>query len=755
MSYRIAVRALCDFTARQGDLDLRFTPAPSPQEGMAGHAWVAARREPGYEKEISLSASYGRLQVSGRADGYDPMRQRLEEIKTHRGDLARQPTHHRHLHWAQAKLYGYLLATARGLDELEVALVYFDIDRQTETVILERHGLAELRAFFVEQCERFIAWADQEARHREARNRMLEQLRFPMTVFRAGQRELAEAVYRCARRGICLMAQAPTGIGKTLGTLFPQLKAFPGGTLDKLYFLTAKTSGRRAALDALGSLDQGGAPILRVLELVARDKVCEHPDKACHGASCPLARGFYDRLAAARVEALRQPMLTREAVRDAALAHDVCPYYLSQDLARWADVIVGDYNYYFDQGGMLYGLMLADDLQVGVLADEAHNLLERARAMHSAELDQRHYRQRCAGAPAELKSPLDRVQRAWSRFNREQAAPYAVYDALPHALWQALQQLLAAMTAYLSEQPDGLDAELQSLYFDVLRFCRAAEHFSDHSFLDCERVALSGHVARPRFSSRISLRNVVPATFLEPRFRQAQSVVLFSATLHPWSFHADLLGLPASAAWLDVESPFEAGQLTVKVARHISTRYADRAASLSRIVELMARQYQERPGNYLAFFSSFEYLQQAADAFARQCPEIPVWSQKKGQSEAERQAFLERFVPDGAGIGFAVLGGAFGEGVDLPGSRLIGVFVATLGLPQVNPVNEEIRRRLEHRFGAGYDYAYLYPGVQKVVQAAGRLIRSSQDTGVLHLMDDRYARAAVRTLLPVWWRLDT
>ncbi|MBL8301942.1 MAG: ATP-dependent DNA helicase, partial [Ideonella sp.] len=297
-AYTVAVRALCEFTAKAGDLDLRFTPAATALEGIAGHVTVASRRGPGYEAEVPLSGDHQGLRVRGRADGYDPGRQRLEEVKTYRGDLAAMPANRRALHQAQVRVYGALLCRERGLASLELALVYFDVATQTETVVCERLTAVELETHFAALCGRFLAWARQEAAHRQRRDAALAALPFAHDDFRPGQRELSEAVYRATVGGRCLMAQAPTGIGKTIGTLFPVLRAWPGQRLDKLFFLTAKTPGRGLALEALRTLARGhGAALpLRVLEMVARDKACEHPDKACHGESCPLARGFFDRL---------------------------------------------------------------------------------------------------------------------------------------------------------------------------------------------------------------------------------------------------------------------------------------------------------------------------------------------------------------------------------------------------------------------------------------------------------------------------
>lgn len=746
MHYLIAVRALCEFTAKQGDLDLRFTPSPTALEGIAGHALVTGRREDGYQSELRLEGQYGLLRVRGRADGFDAARNRLEEIKTHRGDLARQPAHQRHLHWAQLKVYGALLCAERGLAGLNLALVYFDLGSQHETVFEERMDAATLQTFFEDQCQRFLAWAAQELAHRQARDAALAAMAFPHESFRPGQRELAEAVYRVSAHGRCLLAQAPTGIGKTVGTLFPLLKAAPGGQLDKIVYLAAKTPGRQLALDALARIAAPGTP-LRVLELAARDKACEHPDKACHGESCPLAQGFYDKLPAARAAAVAAGPQHRAALREVALAHQVCPYYLGQELARWADVIVGDYNYWFDGSAMLHALAQQNEWRVGVLVDEAHNLVERGRAMYTGEMRRGALRALRLTAPAALRKPLDRLDRHWRALLTESEAAYTVRDALPDAWLDALQRAVAALGEHFAEAAAAPpDAALQQFYFDALQFLRLAQSFGTHSLVDITREDARGQDAT------LCIRNLLPGPFLGPRIEAARTVTLFSATLSPTAFYRDTLGLPEQTAWIDVPSPYVAEQLSVRVAGSISTRFADRQASATPIARLIAEQFDAAPGNYLAFFSSYDYLELVAAQFEARYPQITVWRQSRRMSEPERQAFLDRFVVGGAGVGFAVLGGSFAEGIDLPGERLVGAFVATLGLPQVNPVNEEMRRRMQDAFGAGYDYTYLYPGIRKVVQAAGRVIRTREDNGVVVLIDSRFARRDVRALLPSWWR---
>ena len=777
----MSVRALCNFTAKHGDLDLRFTPSPSAQEGMTGHALVASRRDASYQSEVGLEGDYKTLCVRGRADGYDPANNQLEEVKTYRGDLHNMADNKRHLHWAQVKIYGWLLCKAKGLNDINLALVYFDIASTQETSLVEHFSAATLKEYFETQCELFLAWAERELAHRTARDLALDALAFPHATFRPGQRELAEAVYKTASNGKCLMAQATTGIGKTIGTVFPLLKAMPKQRLDKLFFLAAKTPGRKLALDALALAGSSTTNLpLRVLELVARDKSCEHPDKACHGDSCPLAKGFYDRLPQARyaaVQSASEDALGKTALRDVALSHRVCPYYLAQEMVSWADVVVGDYNYYFDLSALLHALTLNNQWRVSVLVDEAHNMIERARSMYSAALSQAQLQAVHAAAPKAVRAVLDKLNRAFSDVHKTQVDAYLVVQELPIDFLKTLQLAITTITDFLVANPTRVDGDLQAFYFEALHFARMADSFGAHSMFDITLndtpEAEGSLIQASQGFATLNIRNVVPAPFLNPRFTAAHSVALFSATLSPPQFYKDTLGLPLTTAWIDVQSPFSHTQLRVVAVNNISTRYQHRDQSLVPIANLMAQQYDAAPGNYLAFTSSYDYLQKLAQVFNQRHPHIHTWTQTRQMDEAGREQFLGRFTTTSSGIGFAVLGGAFAEGIDLPGRRLIGAFIATLGLPQVNPINEEIKTRMAAYFDSqdadqnkdadrapgerdskAYNYTYLYPGLQKVVQAAGRVIRTQQDEGVIYLMDDRFTRADVRRLLPNWWQVE-
>ena len=755
-AYTVSVRSLCEFTAKAGDLDRRFTPSATALEGLAGQAAVVARRGPGYESEVPLQGQCGTLRVRGRADGFDAQRQRLEEIKTIRGRADDVTANRRALHWAQLETYAALLCASRGLAQVELALVYVDAGTQQETVLRRIAGAASLQAAFAARCAAFAEWAAQEAAHRAARDGALAALPFPLGSFRPGQRALAEAVYRSSVQGNCLLAQAPTGIGKTLGTLYPVLRAMPGRQLDRVAFLTCKTTGRNTALDALQQL-RGAMPgrSLRVLALVSKEQACEHPGQPCHGAACPLASGFHDRLPAARAAAVAEGWLDPAAQRRAALAHGICPYHLGQELLRWVDVVVGDVHHAFDPRGQLFGLAQALDWRWVLLVDEAHNLVERTRQMYSAQMRLSDIQTAWHAAPAALRAPLQRWHKVAAALAAESDADDHALPSVPDALLQALQALNTAVGEHLQDQPlDGgplLHGPLLQFHFQALALQRLLDRFGPHSVFEVLRAAPPADGSAP--DALLAVRNIVPAAFLRQRWAACQGATLFSATLGPPAYPRDLLGLPADTGWIDIPPAFPPEHLQVHIARRLSTRFPHRRASLDAVVALMAGQFARHPGNYLAFFSSFDYLDLAADRLAVLHPALPQWRQTRGMPDSARQGFLARLQPGGQGLAFAVLGGAFAEGVDLPGTRLVGAFIATLGLPPVSMAQQRTRERLDELFGPGHGYADRVPGLQRVVQAAGRVIRSPSDRGWLWLMDERFAQPDVRALLPAWWHI--
>ena len=778
-TYKVSVRNLCLFGAKAGDLDLRFTPSPTAQQGREGHLLVASRRSPDHEAEVKLSGQYHCLQVSGRADGYDARRQTLEEVKTFRGSLNAMAPNHMALHWAQLKVYGWLMCQSRGLSQLNLTLVYFDVSDQSEHPVSEAFSADELKLFFEALCDRFLQWARAALAHRRDRDAALEALEFPQLPFRPGQRELATAVYRACVQSRPLLVQAPTGIGKTIGTVFPALRAMPVRGIDKLLFLTAKTPGRQIALEALARITRTRESFpLQVIELVAKDKSCEHPDKACHGQSCPLAQGFYDRLPAARYAAKQVGWLDQRGLRQVALDHQICPYYLGHEMVRWSDVVVGDYNYYFDRTAMLHALTADAGLRVSVLVDEGHNLYARACSIYSETLSHAQVLDVRPEVPPAIRGRIDDLLNQWQLLldastRQTPDTPWSPLSEVPEGMLRSLQKFNSTVSEHLNDHPTETHGALLPLYFKTLSFAGLAEDFGDHSMCELDRAAFTQSVAAPpleasrqfelpadlgaqteRAPGTLTLRNIVPGHFISARVKAADSMVLFSATLNPPDYYVNLLGLAETTQAIDIPCPFNPEQLKVSI-HPLSTRRDDRAASLGALVEAMIAQFHSTPGNYMAFFSSFDYMALAQRELQQRDPSVMVWSQERWMTEAQRVAYLNQFDVAGQGIGFAVLGGVFGEGVDLPGKRLIGAFIATLGLPQFDAVNQAICERMQKRFGRGHDYTYTFPGLQKVVQAAGRVIRTESDTGSIMLLDERYLEHRYRRLLPAWWVIAT
>jgi Rad3-related DNA helicase len=746
--YRVSVRSLAEFTGRRGDLDRRFSVSPSARQGIAAHQRVARQRAPGHEIEVPLEFRQGPVWVVGRADIFDPQARELEEVKTCLGPPGHRTGVNRSAHWAQLRLYGAMICATRSMEKIRLTLVYFDLLGETEyrdSADCEAEALmAELRA----QCHAFERWARQELAHRRDRDRFLAGLAWPHAGYRSGQRALAVAAYKALIHRCLLRAQAPTGIGKTMGILFPALRAMPEAATDRIFYLTAKGTGRKSALDALNLLvdtaEPQAAPI-RVIELVSRERSCEHPDRECHGESCPLARGFHDRLPAARQEAVGHSLLDQSTLRSIGLGHGICPYYLAHEVLPYCDVVVGDYNYWFDRHALLAGLTQEHEWRVALLIDEAHQLADRCRGMYSARLTQADFVKERSSGPR-----TDRIIDQWDLLKSEQGDRVALEPVCltepPEPLLKALGRFIRRVSQHL-EEGHPLSPFALERYFRCLSFAALAEQFGPHSLCELgnDREGLTGQLA-------LELRNVVPAPFVRERLDSAQAALMFSGTLHPEAFDHAMLGWTRSHRSIELGSPFDPTRLKVRTIP-ISTRLEDRARTARAIARVIARQFIREPGCYVAFFSSFDYLDSIAAELRAIGSNIMLRPQRRSMTEAERMEFISGFDPATPSIALAVLGGVFAEGMDLPGARLIGAFIVTLGLPQVNAFNNAVSERLDELFGRGFDFTYLYPGLCKVIQAAGRVIRDVEDRGTVMLIDERWSKARLRALLPEHWGL--
>ena len=751
-SKAVAIRTLVEFAAKHGSLDRRFTPAPSGAEGIEGHKKVTAKRALSYQSEVGMSIAYNDIIFRGRADGYDPAQHCVEEIKTFYGDVERIPENHRVLHWAQVKCYGWLYCAEHKCDEINLALIYFELREEKEYRYEISMSAAELKDYFESLAQKYCAWHKQIQARQQVLYSWLEQLEFPYGNMHASQRIMAEAVYKAAVTGRVVMAEAPTGTGKTLAALFPALRSMPRTAVDKIFYLTAKTTGKQLALENIELIasDKTNPVPLRTLELTAQEKSCLEPDKKCNGDSCPYALDFYTKLETARQAAYEIPVLDKQALNQLAHRFTICPFYLSMEMARWVDVVVADVNYYFDGTPLLLGLTLQFEWKPALLVDESHNLIDRGRAMYTAELNRADLLAAKKDSPQVIKKSLEKMNKAWLaliKTTSPETADYTNLMVLPEKLGFALEEFTTGYIEFLQQHPEHSvqDGIVQEIFFSALNYQRIAEIFDEDFCVDMQAIGSKAEL--------LTLRNLIPAAQLAARLAFAHCACFFSATLHPAHYYQTLLGLPENTVHITVPSPFAANQLQVKIAADLSTRYNDRAAAIEPLCNIIVEQLQATPGNALVFFSSYQFLQQAEVQIRQQLShaDYQVIVQSRRMSEQDRDAFIAQFSEQNNLLGLAVLGGAFSEGIDLTGDALKGAFIATLGLPQVNPINEHLRQIMQKKFGQGYDFTYTYPGIQKVIQAAGRVIRKKSDTGYLWLLDQRFSRREIKALLPSWW----
>ncbi len=753
--FAVGVRDLVEFVLRRGDLRSEFTGSARAVEAVRLHQRIQASRPAGYLPEVVLSRVVEtpgfRLRIAGRLDGVFTAEAvpRIEEIKTTRRPLRECVREENPLHWGQAKIYAFLYASTHGLPEVEIQLTYARTDTGRMREVRRRCGMGELAAFFEEVTGRYLAWASILRSWASLRDRSIRDLPFPFPAFRPGQREMIAAVTRALEHGERIFIQAPTGIGKTLAVLYPALHTLAGKFRRRIFYLTARTTGRRAAEAALAALRERGLR-LKHLSLTAREKICPRPGAACTPEECPFAEGHYDRLPAARETLFGRDAWTRPVLEAAAFEHRLCPFELSLDLVRWADLVAGDYNYAFDPQAALRRFFLEEGGDWTFLVDEAHNLAERSREMFSAEIRRRPYRELGRQLGRELpglRRALSAIE-AWmgeeSRRTREAGGAKAE-AAPPLELLAPLREFTAAAERWLEKnRPAPYRRALLERYFEAAGFLKTAERFAE-TYAACSELLPHDLV--------LKLFCIDPSRPIAEALARCRAAVFFSATLSPGDYFRTLLA-GENAASLALPSPFPREHLGVFVADRISTVYRHRAATREAVARMLRVFVEGRPGHYLLFFPSYEYLVQVLEVFRRGAHGIEVLVQEPGMADAQREAFLARFEAGGGRTlaGFAVMGGVFGEGIDLAGPRLAGAAVVGVGLPAVCLERELIRRHFTSRLGRGYEFAYRIPGIHRVLQAAGRVIRSESDRGVLLLLDRRYAEAETRRLLPEAWR---
>jgi DNA excision repair protein ERCC-2 len=754
---KIAVRDLVAHVLRSGDLVFEFLSSTRPAEAIRIHQQIQQSRPEGYQSEVAVSHSVETelftLAIGGRIDGVQVSAHGtvVEEIKTTTRGLDYFQDHEDATHWGQLKCYAYIYARHHDLLDLDARLTYYQMDTGKVIDFQKHFTLPELELFFQDLITRYLHWARLIVGWQQLRDTSIRRLEFPFSVYRRGQREMAVGAYRTIKNGGHLLVQAATGIGKTMAAMFSAVKAIGEGISTKIFYLTARTTGRIAAEKALEELRKKELR-LKSLSITAKEKICFCPDSACNPDECEFARGYYDRLNGALEDIFLQDAFTRNAVEQAARSHRICPFEFSLELSLWADCVICDYNYAFDPRVFLRRFFLEENGDYTFLIDEAHNLVDRSREMFSAEL----FKQPLLDVRRAVRGELAGVYRSLGKMNAwmvragknsDAAGPVWHHKDPPDDLLPHLRRFLRTTERWLSRNlKTGYREILLDLYFQVSGFLRVAEQY-DESYATCyEKI---------KKDLKIKLFCMDPSIGLKNALHRCRAAIFFSATMTPMAYFQKILGCNENAGQLILTSPFPTENLGLFVSNRLSTLYRHRQDTKHRISRTICTFINQKKGNYLIFFPSYEYMLMVLDVFQTECPHSELIVQTPAMREREREGFLERFSRDNpvSLLGFAVMGGIFGEGIDLVGERLSGAVVVGVGLPGISLERELIREYFAATLNAGFEFAYQYPGINRVLQAAGRVIRSETDRGAVLLVDQRYATYRYRSLLLPEWTL--
>ncbi|WP_422658694.1 ATP-dependent DNA helicase [Paenibacillus sp. EC2-1] len=754
---QISVRPLVEYVFRSGSITSGFRTATTLSEGTRAHQQVQREYGEQDQKEVHLEAEIPFkdliFAVEGRCDGLiigdgnGPVM--IDEIKSTSGNLDEIHEDTYPVHWAQAQMYAYMYAKLHSAKEMSVQLTYFQIPAGDMKRFKRTFSYEELEQFVQEVVAAYAPYAYLLRDHARQRDMSIKELAFPFPAYRAGQRKLMGAVYKTIGESRRLFAKAPTGIGKTISTLFPTIKAMGEGTVQRIYYLTAKTITRTAAEEAVALMESGGLH-MHTVTLTAKDKICFGEEEGCGQDSCIFSEGYYDRINGAILDLLEnETTMTRPVIEAYARKHQVCPFEFSLDAAYAADAVICDYNYVYDPRVSFKRLPEEVKKRSVVLVDEAHNLVDRARSMFSAELRksmflniQRAYKEANPG----LYQATKKVNNRFIIFRKVSGEEERIVGThQPELMDELLEEFVMHAEAELVTGKSGDEVdELLECYFAAQAYLRISklydERFVTYAEMEGNEVFLK-------------LFCLDPSYLLQQAGKNYRSTVLFSATLTPLMYYRDMLGAEEDDYSLSIPSPFSHEQLDVRL-MPVSTRYKDRDRSKDVIVDMLDKLVKEHPVNTLIFLPSYPYMQAIYDAFIKLNPELQTQVQGHAMREEERELFLSSYQANAEVplIGFAVMGGIFSEGIDLKGARLESVVVVGVGLPQLSFENDIIKDYFDRNEKNGYDYAYVYPGMNKVLQAGGRLIRSEEDRGTLVLVDDRFQNRPYHLLLPEEWR---
>ncbi len=770
----ISVRHLVEFILRSGDLDTSHGTLAEMDAMVLGgkiHRKLQKEAGPSYRAEVSLKHTTEvdenlTITVTGRADGIitesvmaedDEGMLTMQDVVT--VDEIKGTYHLGHIdepvpvHMAQAKCYAYFYALNENLKKISVRLTYAHLKSGKIKRFTEDFQVEELREWYEVLMEKYAMWIRWHMDWKEQRNASIEACSFPFT-YRESQKKLVSGVYQTILRGKKLFIQAPTGTGKTISAIYPSVKAIGAGEADRLFYLTAKTIARTVAEDTFALLQEKGLDF-KVLTLTARDKICIFDQAACIPEICPRARGHFDRVNEAVFDMITHEVkMTRQVVEAYAEKYQVCPFEMSLDAALWIDGVICDYNYVFDPDVALKRFENESKKDSLYLIDEVHNLVDRARSMYSAALkleDLREMRKDLTGVNRSLSGKIEKVIQTMKYYRDESEEPCELTGNIG-GLVVHLMKLQEALEEVLKGDITGARRETATnLYFAVRKFVACFDRMDDRYLI---------YFLRENDAFSVKMTCVDPSKDLDQRIICAKSAIYFSATLLPVRYYKEMLSSSYEEDYdLYVDSPFDPSRRLLLSADDVSSRYSRRdRKEYEKIASYIRTIIRAKHGNYIVFFPSYKLMQDVFEVFTdselmKAGHGLNVVVQESEMDEQARQDFLDQFQAESSlsTIGFCVMGGIFSEGIDLKEDRLIGAIVVGTGLPMVSRERELLRRYFDESKGKGFDYAYLYPGMNKVLQAAGRVIRTEEDEGVIALLDERFGYSAYKNLFPREW----
>lgn len=778
---KISVRNLVEFIMREGDIDNRVgkgASAEAMQEGSRIHRKIQRRKGSNYHAEVPLRLVLNEekydLVIEGRADGIqidapvgaevsyadnfnhmqitEEMHVTIDEIKGiyRKLDSLTEPVM---VHKAQAMCYAYIYALQHEISCIGIQMTYCNLDTEDIRYFHDEFIFEELQEWFTHLIEEYKKWADFQYEWRKKRQASIKNLQFPYA-YRKGQKELATGVYRTIHRRKNLFIQAPTGVGKTISTVFPAVKAVGEELGDRIFYLTAKTITAKVAKEAFELLRREGYQA-KIVQITAKEKMCLCEEMECNPVYCPYAKGHYDRVNDAVYELLqREDVLTREIIQKQAEAHMVCPFELCLDLSTWSDNIICDYNYVFDPNVYLKRFFAEGTRGDYIfLVDEAHNLVERSREMYSAKLYKEDFleiKKLTKKYESRLEADFNKCNKILLDYKRE-CEKYVLYDNVGNFVF-ALQRLASDLDEFLQKRTEFPERKMVTeFYLNIRNFLNIYE------LVDSHYVIYSEHTEDGRFM--LKLYCVDPSANLQTCLDKGNATIFFSATLLPIQYYKKLLSTKADNYAVYAETAFSEEQRLLLIGKDVSSRYTRRnQAEYRKIADYIVKTAQAKKGNYMVFFPSYKMMQQVYGILMAEMEEetereMDVIVQEAGMKEAERERFLAEFAEEREQslVAFCVMGGIFGEGIDLKHEQLIGAIIVGTGIPQISNEREILMNYYDKTAGMGFDYAYRYPGMNKVLQSAGRVIRTVDDVGIIELLDERFLQSDYRGLFPREW----